>query len=60
MPKCIGVEIEDLPVESLQKLMTEGSLSSRDLLECYLARIQQTNKYVVQVLNGHTTVVDQC
>ncbi|KAK7961904.1 amidase family protein [Apiospora aurea] len=45
MPKFKGVEIQNLPIDSLQKLMTEGGLTSRDLVECYLARIEQTNNY---------------
>ncbi|KAK8075530.1 hypothetical protein PG997_010193 [Apiospora hydei] len=46
MPKCKGIEIQNLPIDSLQKLMTEGSLTSRDLVQCYLARIEQTNRYI--------------
>ncbi|KAK8061838.1 hypothetical protein PG994_008204 [Apiospora phragmitis] len=46
LPKCKGIEIADLPVEALQELMTDGRLTSRDLVECYLARIEQTNNYI--------------
>lgn len=46
MPKCKGVDIEDVPIASLQRLMKRGKLTSRDLVECYLDRIEQTNESV--------------
>lgn len=44
MPLCNGVNIEDATVQSLQRSLTLGHLSSYDLVQCYLARIDQTNK----------------
>ncbi|KAK8072768.1 hypothetical protein PG996_006116 [Apiospora saccharicola] len=45
LPKCKGVEIADLPVGSLQELLRKGNLTSHDLVQCYLARIEQTNNH---------------
>ncbi|KAF7538142.1 hypothetical protein G7054_g3176 [Neopestalotiopsis clavispora] len=45
LPKCKNVTIEDIPVDGLQQFMVDGKLTSRDLVECYLARIEQTNDY---------------
>ncbi|KAK6220690.1 hypothetical protein LQW54_001881 [Pestalotiopsis sp. IQ-011] len=42
---CNGVSIEDVPVDGLQEFMVRGQLTSRDLVECYLARIEQTNSF---------------
>jgi amidase len=44
VPKCNGVDIEDATIVELQKWLTQGKLSSQDLVKCYLARIEQTNK----------------
>ncbi|KAH7038380.1 amidase signature domain-containing protein [Microdochium trichocladiopsis] len=49
MPKCKGVDIEDLSIEILQSFMVAGKLTSRDLVSCYLARIEQTNEYLKSV-----------
>jgi len=46
VPKCRGVNIEDVTIGALQDLMIAGRLTSRDLVSCYLARIEQTNEYV--------------
>lgn len=46
MALCNGVSIEDATIDELQVYMTHGRLTSQQLVECYLARIDQTNKYV--------------
>lgn len=43
MPQCRGVDIQDLSIAQLQKLMTDGTFSARDLAECYLERIRRVN-----------------
>lgn len=43
MPWCNGVSIEDATIDELQRWMTLGKLTSEQLVECYLARIEQTN-----------------
>jgi hypothetical protein len=44
VPLCKGVDIEDASIETLQQYMTKGKLTSVDLVNCYLARIEKTNK----------------
>lgn len=46
MARCYGVDIEDATISSLQRSLILGDLTSRQLVECYLARIEQTNEYV--------------
>ncbi|KEY64414.1 hypothetical protein S7711_08472 [Stachybotrys chartarum IBT 7711] len=46
MPLCKDIKIEDTSIDTLQQWMTSGELTSQDLVECYLARIEQTNDYL--------------
>ncbi|KAK2044727.1 amidase signature enzyme, partial [Colletotrichum somersetense] len=46
VPLCKGVNIEDASIVTLQGWMSDGHLTSQDLVECYLARIEKTNKYL--------------
>ena len=43
MPLCNGIKIEDATVDTLQRWMILGNLTSQDLVKCYIARIEQTN-----------------
>ncbi|KIV91474.1 hypothetical protein PV10_06010 [Exophiala mesophila] len=49
LPLCNGVDIKDATIDSLQTWMTEGRLTSQDLVTCYLARIEQTNGYLASI-----------
>lgn len=44
VPLCDGVDVEDKSIETLQEYMVQGNLTSVDLVNCYLARIEATNK----------------
>lgn len=44
VPLCKGVNIEDATIDTLQQYMADGSLSSQDLVTCYLDRIDKTNE----------------
>ncbi|KAL4955795.1 amidase signature domain-containing protein [Aspergillus filifer] len=46
MPPCKGIIIEDASIVTLQQWMIDGNLTSQDLVECYLDRIEQTDKYL--------------
>lgn len=46
MPDCHGITLEEATVDQLQAAMSAGSLSSLEILNCYLDRITQTNSYV--------------
>jgi hypothetical protein len=44
MPLCNGIRIEDAPIATLQAYMSSGQLTSEELVQCYLRRIEQTNE----------------
>ncbi|KAK3071418.1 hypothetical protein LTR53_008660 [Teratosphaeriaceae sp. CCFEE 6253] len=50
MPLCHGVKIEEATIDQLQSYMANGSLSSVQLLDCYLQRVHQTDEYINSVL----------
>ena len=45
MPSCHGVTLEEATIDQLQDAMNNGMLTSVDILNCYLARVSQTNSY---------------
>jgi hypothetical protein len=46
MPLCYGVKIEEATIDQLQCYLGNGSLSSVQLLDCYLQRVHQTDDYI--------------
>ena len=50
MPRCCGVDIEELSIQQLQDLLTRKSFTSNDLVECYLRRIELINPRVKAVI----------
>lgn len=46
MRSCHGFKLEEASVDEMQQRMSNGSLSSVQLLECYLDRIHQTQPYL--------------
>ncbi|KAF9870983.1 amidase [Colletotrichum karsti] len=49
VPLCNGVDIEDATIGDLQRFLTLGKLTSKDLVTCYVARIEQTNSHLRSV-----------
>jgi amidase len=45
MPSCHGITLEEATIEQLQDAMSHGKLTSVQILNCYLARVSQTNSY---------------
>ena len=45
MPSCHGITLEEATIDQLQDAMSYGKLTSVDILNCYLARVSQTNSY---------------
>lgn len=43
---CHGVQLEEASIDHLQALMASGTLSSVDLLHCYMERVFQTTNYL--------------
>ena len=46
MPPCHGVKIEDASIDALHSLLAAGTLSSVDLVTCYIERARQTGQYL--------------
>lgn len=50
MPLCYGTRIEEASIVELQGYLTDGTLTSAKLLECYLRRIMQVDTFVECVI----------
>lgn len=46
MADCHGLPLEEASIDQMQGWMASGTVTSRQLTECYLARITQLNEYV--------------
>ena len=46
MPLCKGLKLEEATIDQLQHWMSLGKLSTRQLVECYIDRITQTDGYI--------------
>lgn len=46
MPSCQGITLEEATIDQLQAAMSNGTLTAVDILNCYLARVSQTNSYI--------------
>ena len=46
MPACKGVKIEEATIDELQNYMSSGSLTSVQLVTCYMQRAFQTAEYI--------------
>ena len=46
MRPCQGFKLEEASVDDLQRLMSNGSLTSVQLLDCYLDRVYQTQPWL--------------
>lgn len=54
MPECRGIGVEELSMLQLQRCMTEGKFSSRELTDCYLRRIEGVNGVLKWVLHSRS------
>jgi amidase len=50
MPTCHGITLEEATISQLQIHLSNGSLTSQELLKCYLKRIWQVDEYINSVL----------
>jgi amidase len=50
MPDCRGIVLEEATIDQLQRYMSNGLLTSVDLLRCYLKRIEQVDGYINSII----------
>jgi amidase len=43
MPRCRGVDIEELSIKQLREHLTKGTFTCKELTQCYLKRIEMVN-----------------
>lgn len=46
MPLCNGFQLEEATIDEMQIALSSGQLTSMQLLNCYLDRIHQVDKYL--------------
>ncbi len=46
MPLCHGFKLEEASIEQLQHALSNGTLTSVQIVLCYMQRIYQTDQYV--------------
>jgi amidase len=46
MAKCHGFQLEEASVDAIQQQLANGHLTSRQLVQCYLDRINTVNPYM--------------
>ncbi|XPS98677.1 Amidase [Ascochyta lentis] len=50
IPKCQGITLEEATIDQLSSYMRNGTLTSVQLLRCYLQRAQQVDEYTNSVI----------
>lgn len=50
MPPCQGITLEEATIDQLQDYMSHGTLTSVQLLKCYLKRVRQVDEYINSVI----------
>ncbi|PSN74247.1 glutamyl-tRNA amidotransferase subunit A [Corynespora cassiicola Philippines] len=50
MRKCRGITLEEATIDQLQGYMSDGTLTSSDLLDCYIKRVRQVDEYINSVI----------
>lgn len=46
MPLCDGFKLEEASIDQLQSALSNGTLTSVQIVMCYLERIYQTDEYI--------------
>ena len=46
MPQCYGVTLEEATIDQLQEYLSQGRLTSEQLVTCYLTRQFQVGEYI--------------
>lgn len=50
MPRCRGVDVEDLSITQLQEHLNEKDFTSKELTQCYLKRVELVNPHVKAII----------
>ncbi|KAH6644635.1 amidase signature domain-containing protein [Boeremia exigua] len=50
MPACVGITLEEATIDQLSNYMSNGLLTSAQLLRCYLSRVQQVDEYINSII----------
>jgi amidase len=58
MPKCCGIEIEECSISQLQDYLSKAAFTSRELVQCYLHRIELVNPRVKAVIETNPDALD--
>ncbi|KAK4223318.1 amidase [Podospora fimiseda] len=58
MPLCGTFKLEEATIDQMQAAMANESLTSVQLVRCYLDRVEQTNEYINSLLEQNPDVLD--
>ncbi|MCJ1368406.1 hypothetical protein MMC16_007548 [Acarospora aff. strigata] len=58
IPPCNGLTLEEATIDQLQDAMTDGKLTSSQLVLCYLQRIYQTDDYINAIMELNPDMMD--
>lgn len=58
MPRCRGIDIEELSISEIQQYLQKKSFTSRDLTQCYLKRIELVNPRLKAVIETNPDALD--
>jgi amidase len=58
MPRCGGIQIEECSISQLQDYLSKGAFTSRELVQCYLLRIELVNPRVKAVIETNPDALD--
>jgi amidase len=58
MPRCRGIEIEECSISQLQDYLSKAAFTSKELVQCYLRRIELVNPYVKAVIETNPDALD--
>ena len=50
MPTCQGISLEEATVDQLSGYMSDGLLTSTQILRCYLKRVHQVDEYINSII----------
>ncbi|RDA90830.1 hypothetical protein CP533_1552 [Ophiocordyceps camponoti-saundersi (nom. inval.)] len=58
MPPCQGLWLEEATIYEMQEWMERGNLTSKQLVQCYLNRIEQTQEYAGSMIEINPDALD--